>query len=94
MSTFRVLPIPADIAQAVRETRVSPFARHPTYAETAHAYGPCRLCLKTFEVGAESRILFTYDPFGGLEPFPLPGPVFIHESDCHPFPTDGGFPNP
>ncbi|MFN2603348.1 MAG: DUF1203 domain-containing protein, partial [Gemmatimonadaceae bacterium] len=55
-------------------------------------YGPCRQCLKTFAVGSDRRILFTYDPFHGKELLPLPGPVFIHEHDCERYPESGGFP--
>ena len=39
-----------------------------------------------------ARLLFTLDPFYGLEPFPLPGPVFIHETECDRYPEYGGFP--
>jgi hypothetical protein len=43
-------------------------------------------------VGAENRILFTWDCFAGREEIPLPGPVFIHEKPCMPYPPDGGYP--
>jgi len=33
-----------------------------------------------------------HDPFFGIEPYPLPGPVFIHEIACKPYPNDAGFP--
>ena len=58
----------------------------------ATGYGPCRQCLRTFAVGKDRRILFTYDAFHGKEDLPLPGPVFIHEHDCERYPEDGGFP--
>lgn len=90
---YRVIGIPGSVAAAVRTTRKSPFAGHPTHVEVASGHGPCRLCLRTFRVGLDRRILFTYDPFDGVEPFPLPGPVVIHESTCEPYPADGGFPN-
>ncbi len=92
MSSFRIIGLPPAVAQRVRQTRSSPFAEHPTHVEIARGYGPCRACLRKFEIGTDRRILFTYDPFAGHEPFPLPGPVFIHESACEPYPADGGFP--
>ena len=92
MCSYRVVAMPQEIAAAVRSTRVSPFAGHPTFVETARGYGPCRLCLEKFAVGVDQRILFTYDPFAGLERYPLPGPVFIHEAECEPFPARGSFP--
>jgi hypothetical protein len=38
--------------------------------------------LKQFQTGKEDRILFTYNPFAGLDAYPSPGPVFIHEESC------------
>jgi hypothetical protein len=92
MSAYRVIAIPDKVATIVRSTRRSPGYGHPVHAEIATAYGPCRLCLRTFQVGTDSRLLFTYDPFHGQEPFPLPGPVFIHESPCDRHAEDAGFP--
>jgi len=92
MPPFRVVAIPDAVAAAVREQRTSPRYGHPAHGEVARGHGPCRLCLRSFVVGAERRILFTYDPFAGSEPLPLPGPVFIHEAVCRRYPEDGGFP--
>ncbi len=92
MPPYRIVAIPDGIAQAVRTTHLSPQYGHPTHSEIASGYGPCRQCLRTFTVGTERRILFTYDPFAGTEPLPLPGPVFIHESSCERYPESAGFP--
>jgi hypothetical protein len=48
--------------------------------------------LRTFVIGRDHRVLFTYDPFSGTESLPLPGPVFIHEESCSRYAEDGGFP--
>ena len=92
MQPFRTVAIPTALAEKVRRTRVSPGYGHPAHAEIATGYGPCRHCLRTFEIGVDRRILFTLDPFHGIEPLPLPGPVFIHEEGCPRFPENGGFP--
>jgi hypothetical protein len=92
MSSFRVIAIPQSIADDVRATRTSPFSAHPTHVEVAQGYGPCRLCLHTFAVGAERRILLTYDSFAGTETLPLPGPVWIHEAACERHAEQAGFP--
>ena len=78
----RIAGISPDVAHAVRQTLKSPQYGHPAHRETAHGYGPCRLCLRSFHVGAEDRILFTYQPF--IEPgsIPAPGPVFVHAVPC------------
>ena len=75
MQSYRVVAVGDRIANAVRKTRLSPGYGHPAHAEVATGYGPCRQCLKTFAVGSERRILFTYDPFYGKEKLPLPGPA-------------------
>jgi hypothetical protein len=82
---FRVLPIPASIVAEVRNTMLSPQYGHPAYNELAASYGPCRSCLRTFLVGEERRILFTYNPFEGLDEYPSPGPVFVHADVCESF---------
>ncbi|HSK72500.1 MAG TPA: DUF1203 domain-containing protein [Pyrinomonadaceae bacterium] len=82
---YRIVPIPSEIAESVRQNLKSPQYGHPAFTEIAKGYGPCRLCLKTFNEGAEERILFTYNAFEGLSDLPLPGPVFIHKDKCEPF---------
>jgi hypothetical protein len=48
--------------------------------------------LRTFEVGKDYGILFTYDRFTGVESLPQPGPVYIHADRCSRYPEDSGFP--
>jgi len=92
MHEYRVVAVGDNIADAVRKTMKSPGYGHPAHVETATGHGPCRQCLKTFSIGKERRILFTYDAFHGKEDLPLPGPVFIHEDRCERYPEDAGFP--
>ncbi len=92
MTPFQVRPIPAEIVSEARQTRRSPRYGHPAHAELATGYGPCRACLRTFAVGKESRLLFTYNPFNGVDPYPSPGPVFVHEEECAPFASDSNVP--
>jgi Protein of unknown function (DUF1203) len=92
MIEYCVFGVPAKTAEMVRQTRTSPGYGHPVHSEIATGYGPCRLCLRDFQIGVDRRLLFTFDPFFGVEPYPLPGPVFIHESVCTAFPENGGFP--
>ena len=89
---YIVLPIPTRVAGLVRETNRAPGYGHPAHTEVATGHGPCRHCLRTFRVGQEQRILFTYNPFHGLERIPFPGPIFIHATECEPYPSDGGYP--
>jgi len=79
---FRYAGIPAAIVGEARQSMRSPQYGHPAHREVATGYGPCRHCLRTFRIGQEERLLFTYQPVqepGGL---PAPGPVFVHAGDC------------
>lgn len=82
MRTYRFQGIPDSIATAARESMKSPQYGHPAHAELATGYGPCRLCLQTFRVGTDERLLFTYQPFTDPSALPAPGPVFIHREGC------------
>lgn len=88
----RIIAIPTAVAEAVRATTVAPRYGHPAHAEVARGHGPCRHCLRSFEIGVDRRVLFTYDPFAGLESLPQPGPVYIHEAWCERYPEAGPFP--
>jgi Protein of unknown function (DUF1203) len=87
--SYKVIPIPLEIAKSVRENLKSPQYGHPASISIATGYGPCRYCLKVFDEGNEERILFTYNSFEGLSDLPLPSPVFIHKKDCQPFSQEG-----
>lgn len=82
MLLYRVHGIPDDVATAVRTVLRAPQYGHPAHAEIATGYGPCRLCLQTFNVGTDERLLFTYQPFTDPTALPAPGPVFIHREPC------------
>jgi len=82
MSSFRFQGIPESVAAEVRTTMRAPEYGHPAYRELAQGYGPCRLCLQTFVIGREERILFTYQPFLEAGTLPAPGPIFIHAESC------------
>ncbi|GAA4707680.1 DUF1203 domain-containing protein [Phytohabitans rumicis] len=82
MAAYRVIPLDEELAWRVRGSLRAPGYRHPAYVDLADAPGPCRVCLRPFRVGADRRILFTYDPFHRHESFPLPSPVQIHENAC------------
>ena len=90
---FRVIALKEDVTQYVRKEKKAPHYEHPAYTALATGHGPCRSCLKTFRVGQEDRILFTLDPFAGLEEVPLPGPVFIHAESCCRYREEGGYPD-
>src|SRR6267154_5223096 len=92
MSEFRMVAISSELANKVRETKLSPGYGHPVTAKVATGYGPCRHCLRPFVVGEDVRMLFTLNPFEGVAPIPQPGPVFIHEAECERYEETAGYP--
>jgi len=93
MLNMRVVAIPTEIANAVRETLRAPGYGFPAHAELASDEAPCRHCLRLIAAGTEKRILFTYDRFAGVEKLPQPGPVYIHAENCPRYAAGAGFPD-
>ena len=82
MAAYKIEGLPTRITDEVRSTCKSPGYGHPIYAEVADGTGPCRSCLRLFDVGREERLLFTYQPASGDRVVGAPGPVFIHREEC------------
>ena len=63
-------------------------------AQLATGLGPCRVSLKPFEKGVDTRLLFKHSPFEIENAYNQPGPVFINKadveeySDVHRFPPE------
>jgi hypothetical protein len=92
MSSFRVMAITTETADAVRSTMKAPRYGFPVHVELATDQAPCRHCLQLTKPGEDQRILFTYDCFDGVESLPLPGPVYIHAEQCERYDENAGFP--
>ena len=92
MADFRIRPIDESLADAVRKTLRDPIYGLPVQPEPATGYGPCRLCLRTFERG-EPRILFLYNPFSASQEADTAGPIFIHAERCRPYAHSTTFPH-
>ncbi len=92
MAAFEVIAIQTKVADLVRATRKAPWYGHPAHEEVATGHGPCRHCLRTFEIGVDRRILFTFDPFRDVGCPALPGPIFVHAEPCERYDQRGGYP--
>ena len=92
MTNFIVRGIDLQLATLVRTTRRAPNYGHPVHREVASGTGPCREYLRSFTVGSDDRLLFTYNPFNSVDHLPQPGPVFIHAQECVPH-TAPGYPD-
>ena len=92
MTAMRVVAIPTEVADSVRNTMRAPKYGFPAHSEIAQEAAPCRHCLKTFIAGEDRAILFTYDRFAGIEELPQPGPIYVHAENCTRYAGDAGFP--
>ncbi|MBI3786788.1 MAG: DUF1203 domain-containing protein [Ignavibacteriales bacterium] len=91
MGNFKYLSIPMGYIEKIRKEMKDDFG-HSVEIHIAGetGYGPCRCCLKQFMPG-EKRLLFSYAPVGGNNPYNEVGPVYIHEH-CLPYATPHEFP--
>lgn len=92
MTGIRIVAIPTEVANSVRETMRAPGNGFPAHSELGSDAAPCRHCLRTIAPGEARRILFTYDRFAGVESLPQPGPVYVHAEDCPRYSESAGFP--
>ena len=92
MSTFRVFPIPNEVARHIRETRLDDLGHTLSVSvATENDTGPCRSCLTVFVPG-DRRLLFSYAPNPCDHPYNEIGPVYIHEDQCTPYADHDRFP--
>lgn len=93
MTSFRIVPLSAEYAEKIRETRVDDFG-HEIVEQVATGSGPCRVSLKPFVKGKDHRLLLSHSPFAVDNAFNQPGPIFINSeivepySDVHRFPPE------
>ncbi len=80
-STFRIVPLPTEVADAARETARRGASDHSLIeVESVHS-APCRHCLRWAEPG-ESVILFPYASVPQGRPYAESGPIFVHAHAC------------
>ncbi|MBN8700856.1 MAG: DUF1203 domain-containing protein [Chitinophagales bacterium] len=80
MNKFKIVPLTADYAKRIRETRKDDFG-HEVIEQVAKGRGPCRVSLKPFTVGEDKRLLLSHSPFEIDNAFSQPGPIFIHADE-------------
>jgi hypothetical protein len=91
MMNYSYLPIPKSYIDRIRENMIDDFGHAVEISIAGETgYGPCRCCLKQFKPG-EKRLLFSYAPVKGDNPYNEIGPVYIHE-DCTPYSETNRFP--
>ena len=93
MKPFKIVPLSVEYAHKIRESKTDDFG-HEVIEQLATGKGPCRVSLKPFEVGKDTRLLISHSPFGIDNAYNQPGPIFINKneveaySDIHRFPPE------
>ena len=93
MKKFKIIPLSKDYAATIRATGKDEFG-HPIIEQLATGLGPCRVSLKPFEKGVDTRLLISHSPFDIDNAYNQPGPVFINKeeveaySDVYRFPPE------
>jgi len=91
MGKFKIVPLSKEYAAKIRSERKDDFGNE-VVEQLATGKGPCRVSLKPFNVGKDSRLLLSHSPFTGQNAFNQPGPIFINSKDVEPYSDVHRFP--
>ncbi len=84
MNNFKIIPLSKEYAASIRASMRDEFG-HEVKEQLASGPGPCRVSLKPFVPGTDTRLLFSHSPFELDNAFNQPGPVFINKNTVEPY---------
>ena len=91
-SSFRIVPIRTEIAEAARREAEAGALDHVfVTADSPRGY-PCRHCLRWAQPG-ERMILFPYAAIAPGRPYSESGPIFVHAEPCDRYAATHEFPS-
>ena len=90
-SSFRIISIRTDIADAARRGAEAGAPDHAVVTADSPTGYPCRHCLRWAHPG-EPMILFPFAAIAPGRPYSESGPIFIHAEPCEPYATPHEFP--
>lgn len=91
-SSFRIVPIRTEIAEAARREAEAGAPDHVfVTADSPRGY-PCRHCLRWAQPG-ERMILFPYAAIAPGRPYSESGPIFVHAEPCDRYAATHEFPS-
>ena len=83
-SSFRIIPLPTEIADAARRAVNAGAPDHALVTVDSPESSPCRHCLRWAQPG-ERVVLFPYSSIPSGHPYSETGPIFIHAHECQPY---------
>src|SRR6058998_667063 len=90
-STFRVVPLPTEVAERARRASEAGAADHAVVIADLPTGYPCRHCLRFAKPG-ERLILFPYASIPAGHPYSETGPIFVHAEACERYRAPGEYP--
>ena len=90
-SSFRIVPIRTEIADAARAAAGQGAADHRVVTADSPRGYPCRHCLRWAQPG-ERMILFPFAAIPGGRPYSESGPIFVHAESCERYATTNEYP--
>ena len=90
-STFRIIPLPTEVAERARQAAVAGVADHAIEIADLPTGYPCRHCL-CFAKPGERVILFPYAAIPPGHPYSESGPIFVHAELCERYSTTREYP--
>ena len=91
-STFRIVPIRTEIAEAARREAETGAPDHRLVTADSPRGYPCRHCLRWAQPG-ERMILFPYAAIAPGRPYSESGPIFVHAELCERYAATEEFPS-
>ena len=90
-STFRILPLPTEVAEAARHAVEEGASDHAIVSAESPGSSPCRHCLRWAQPG-ERVILFPYAAIPSGYPYSEMGPIFVHADECQRYSATNEYP--
>jgi hypothetical protein len=90
-STFRIVPLPTDVAETARRLAQTGEPDHAIMVADSPRGYPCRHCLHWAQPG-ERVILFPYASIPPGHPYSETGPIFVHAEPCQRYSATDEYP--
>jgi hypothetical protein len=91
ISSFRIVPLPTEIADAARRAVNAGAPDHALITVDEPGSAPCRHCLRWAQPG-ERVILFPYAAIPSGQPYSETGPIFVHANECQRYSETNEYP--